>query len=824
MRSSSLHRAQGGRHSSGISSYASDKPDVVMLPPLGQSSKARSRIGYKQMRLPGGADMWTVPETDLGPRPARFREWVAQSGADLDCDGAWDTGRERELKANQKKFISGVKARPRSVTSSRRSRSVLSTNVRVAYLGTTAEDCSDVASSIGGESEVSERSANLIMQQELTQLRTGDDAVRFFARHATTSSVKVVYCNRPPPEEDVGNALCSIVVVPEHKVKPEHFTISATGVLHVCPGEMSEYTPLSEWIHHGMMYSVLRSMPFFKMFAYQKNFDHWRTNARHESFCRRRQRLSRSCFLVKPLFVGVLAKLNKLVNDAKELPLLQLVQDSQRLPDFAEHQLEVRSNACVGARVKLEQKHDAIVELLTGLVTSVKQALAEVSVSFDVGKRTKAKSIVQEKQELREHARKYQMVERDMGSLGSFIRLADFMFQGARVSSVMDAALAFSKRLSSGHRMFTVDAHFEQAGVVLNPSHQDFSRQLSRIWEGSIQVVSSLPSLTTSNQFKNYIPCDLGSGQTVGEILNSCRTFKSRLGHIEDVIFEQLSAAQVSANEQYMRYYPIHLFGVEWDQDAFAKEAHTLESLSGKIRLMNEFQGELAGFRSTRTFGVISVNASGMKNVLEPLLENALVATMRSLALRSHQKCVLTSQQLTVGIKALDERPTSAQSVQTYGVLCDATGTLLLEADAAADGLESAWRLLVKQGFRVTSEDQLQMEVLRTRYRDLDEVKLPQAREYLANLPPPTPPQPDVVVTVHVEDREKQDWSMTRSGLPGAELSTLRMDLEGEAASGFSDALAGRVGVPSQRLQQAANASHIVTSSPRRRASGSSPD
>merc|ERR1719491_1073860 len=184
----------------------------------------------------------------------------------------------------------------------------------------------------------------------------------------------------------------------------------------------------------------------------------------------------------------------------------------------------------------------------------------------------------------------------------------------------MNAVLAFSTRLSSGHRVFSVDARFDQGGVVLSPSHDDFSCELDRLWDGSVQVVSSMSSLASSNQFKNQVP-HLHQVQTAESILSSCPKYRQRTDHIRETIFNQLQAAEGGANEQYMRYYHIFKFGQDWDEDDFAKQAHTLESLSRQVHLLNEFKSELVGFRLHRVCGAIAVSGAELRSTLEPIYE-----------------------------------------------------------------------------------------------------------------------------------------------------------------------------------------------------------
>jgi len=77
-------------------------------------------------------------------------------------------------------------------------------------------------------------------------LRTGEHAVTFFAHYGPQCPVKFVYLNR----SRTGKVFrpYDLIVVPEEDIDPEHFTISAKGVVHVCPGEPSEFLTLSEWM------------------------------------------------------------------------------------------------------------------------------------------------------------------------------------------------------------------------------------------------------------------------------------------------------------------------------------------------------------------------------------------------------------------------------------------------------------------------------------------------------------------------------------------------------------------------------------------------
>merc|ERR1719235_1000233 len=226
-----------------------------------------------------------------------------------------------------------------------------------------------------------------------------------------------------------------------------------------------------------------------------------------------------------------------------------------------------------------------------------------------------------------------------------------------------------------------------------------------------------------------------------------------------------------------MRYHNIYLFGQMWDEDAISKEAHTVEGLSKLIERISDFKAELSGFRSYRTCGAIAVSAVGLKSTLDGIQERSLEVTMQLLNSLARKKCAATSQQVAAAAKALDERPTTARSVKTYKVLCEAAEAQLSQSEATRFELETAWRLLMKQGFRLSVEDQLAHDELHGKCRDLREVKLPKAQAHLESLPA------DIVVSISNDAvSDGHSWPLAE-GLSGSERSSLRSPPHEEAHS-----------------------------------------
>jgi hypothetical protein len=205
-----------------------------------------------------------------------------------------------------------------------------------------------------------------VMEEQIRNIRTGDDAINFFARNGSSTRLKFIYCNRVPADPNSGRfAPYDLVAINEYQVlqthlaekqkmlsaestmggagaagagaggedegsldkrhslslsemaatnpnlnireevrkidiskliEPEYFTISASGIVHVQPGQPSEFLSIPEWISESHYYNVVCSIGFFKHFISRKLFNSWRRNARYDVYCDKRKRLSENLF------------------------------------------------------------------------------------------------------------------------------------------------------------------------------------------------------------------------------------------------------------------------------------------------------------------------------------------------------------------------------------------------------------------------------------------------------------------------------------------------------------------------------------------------
>jgi hypothetical protein len=283
----------------------------------------------------------------------------------------------------------------------------------------------------------------------------------------------------------------------------------------------------------------------------------------------------------------------------------------------------------------------------------------------------------------------------------------------------------------------------------------------------------------------------------VTDIIGANEAYKEGVNRIESFIFEQIQTAHRTASEQYMRFHHIYEFGLLWDEEEFAEQTHTIESVCKQIARMDEFKAELSHFRAHRAVGVMYVHGAHLRGILEPVPEQVLLALRQRLSSLVREKCAAVSQMLDVMIKGLDDRPNASDSerIATYTRLVDTTESQLPKLADAIDEVDAARHVMEKQSIRLSMEDQLCHEIMHTRHTDLEEVKLPQAKSFVPLL------FPDLVVSVHVKTGEYHDWSVTCVSMSGSELTQLNVgDLDKITSKDLKATLADRLGVPSSRL------------------------
>lgn len=181
----------------------------------------------------------------------------------------------------------------------------------------TYEDFENIINTEGTtNSDVTElRKANFIRKGTAAHaitlgIKTGDQAISFFAKHGTNMPIKFLNCNRKPVSKSEYRPYELVVVHNEKQLDKEYYTISAQGVVQVQNGKKkkketvgnappkptgavpTEFLSLSDWMQQQTMFNVLTSMNFFKNYLIGKVFGLWKGNVRYRTYTKTRLKLS----------------------------------------------------------------------------------------------------------------------------------------------------------------------------------------------------------------------------------------------------------------------------------------------------------------------------------------------------------------------------------------------------------------------------------------------------------------------------------------------------------------------------------------------------
>ena len=79
-------------------------------------------------------------------------------------------------------------------------------------------------------------------------LKTGLDAIQYFARHGHGGAYKFLYCIQTQTFGDDFRPYDLIVVPSEDAINQEHYVMSPKGLIRNIPGQPSDFISLEDWI------------------------------------------------------------------------------------------------------------------------------------------------------------------------------------------------------------------------------------------------------------------------------------------------------------------------------------------------------------------------------------------------------------------------------------------------------------------------------------------------------------------------------------------------------------------------------------------------
>lgn len=170
------------------------------------------------------------------------------------------------------------------------------------------------------------------------------------------------------------------VVFDEKELRDEYFTVSAQGVVHICPEKgtpgrkitkfdavPTEFFSLSDWMQQSTMFNVLTSMKYFKHYLIGKVFGLWKGNVRFKMYNRTRQNLANNLIYARPAFLKSFLEINKTLYEmgsVKTFSVPKVPSRSFELEPFMEDQKMERADRPGCVKQHYNDRIDEIIKKL----------------------------------------------------------------------------------------------------------------------------------------------------------------------------------------------------------------------------------------------------------------------------------------------------------------------------------------------------------------------------------------------------------------------------------------------------------------------------
>ncbi|KAF8278750.1 Inner arm dynein 5-1 [Trypanosoma cruzi] len=557
-------------------------------------------------------------------------------------------------------------------------------------------------------------------ENALRNLKTDEDCIAFFAAYGSGSQVKYVYLERAPQVLEFRPYDLSVCSAKRGVEEREHYIMSATGVVHVRPGQPSEVVSLAEWMRESSLFDVLRRIHFFKTYLVYKALLRWHKNYRAKQFLRTRKSLSREFLLSKATFSNPIVDILK---SSYELTMHSpILYEAQGKHDYAIEEFRVQQSkqrqktiTILGACI------DHIESDVTKLIEAMKRkadvpdlntrealeqyllANAMVSGTKSIRSQRKMKSMHDAREEQFQRMRELKRSIVEYSQLDEFIRLVDCIISETVFRTTLSSVqILFNTLRNQGTQElrsigFQVLLQSTETQLLFNPGEKAIRGVCVETISGCTEVASSIVRLCNQKHLNAYFS-KIPSVWNMGQALEA----DARMLFLQESILQLVGHDYAQANTKMQTYSltlpHIHFLEREWSDILAEWEEETGEnplssSTLGRLYIkLQEAHDALRVLMASFVGYTLWINAAKLKTEIEPrmrVIRDCIDATLRSItrdAISALQVYFKQKSQL------LSERPVQIQDFAEYvanykAIVNEAPEieTKLAQADALCD-------------------------------------------------------------------------------------------------------------------------------------------
>jgi dynein heavy chain len=437
------------------------------------------------------------------------------------------------------------------------------------------------------------------LHKEIMKYTTGEDAISFFAKNGSNTPIKFLHAAKSKVKGKEFRPY-DLKIMKETDLPPDYYTISAQGVVHVCPkhnesGSTTTFYSLSDWMHQSKMFNLLSSLKFFKFYLHTKVFALWRANVHYNHFFKTRERLKHNLFLTKPAFAPSMVEINSLLNDMSNAKMLE-IKETHRAVDIGEYENQQREQ-----RIEVKKHFDGIVEKL---IIVVKRVCDAVRISTNppeledlenarLGQQNKKKSMVAQREEEEARKRHLDLARENLSMLGYYIRLVDYQILEQLVSIVRNNLSRFydEMQIDRKERIFETKVVYSGDNIIFLPNEESFHESVDLIIDGIISDLSKVVRVGYQPEFMTFIK---GEHITVIPdiigVLNASNSFKKLRTRMQRKVEIDFASAKVFVNDTFAKARDIYDYLEQWDFEIYRRDEHTIQSIKDEMGKLKEWK------------------------------------------------------------------------------------------------------------------------------------------------------------------------------------------------------------------------------------------
>jgi dynein heavy chain len=548
----------------------------------------------------------------------------------------------------------------------------------------TLRDTIEKAEDAGKDQAAQAREANYISKgtyigQLLGAIETGEQAIAFFAKHGSNTPIKFVNCKRKPVPGDQFRPydLVKVDEDDEKALEGEYFTISAQGVVHVSQPEAhrrgalqdgpgfapTEFLSLSEWMQQSTMFNVLTSMKFFKHYLIGKVFALWKGNVRFKMYNRTRQNLARNLIQTRPAFLSNFMDIQKTLYEMqsqKTYTVPKAGKPFELVRDFIELQKTNREAVKEHYNAKVDEIISKRLALLVAAVSASRTLKEEEDLEHaKMGQAAKHKSMVLQKQEDELKDRVLKLAKRNYHSLGTFIRLVDYMVVETQVKINQESADLILAEMGKERGKYgiqtTVDFDPEGHGMAFEPAQQEFVAQFDKLLQDMQSVTEEVVRVISHQDFRQFIHGLISdSGPRFRAIVEDSRAYATSKATIQRRIIQDFEHLQ-RAVEKCEQCADVNAFDQTFVFEDFKAEHSDLESIKAHLDRLQKWEGKISNnIKPLETKGLIWAQGRKLRERLSQRVKTEqghMKEYLRELAERKARECSAGLQEIRTRLK-----------------------------------------------------------------------------------------------------------------------------------------------------------------------------